>query len=196
MKKRENNIRSGFISAIDHSVIDRFHCSSCGTRWHSVAIYCIGRNYAAHAREMGSDPNREPPFFFQKPSDAVQLVPPGQTVDHPYPSLTKNYHYEVELLAALNRGGRNIPIEGALKHVYGYAIGLYMTRRDWQRARATRKSPGKSARALTSRPIGPLHPVAQCRPLHSRKHLAEGEPPGQAERRPEANDPVSGRTDQ
>jgi fumarylpyruvate hydrolase len=100
---------------------------------------------------MGSDPNREPPFFFQTPSDAVQLVPPGQTVDHPYPSLTKNYHYEVELLAALNRGGRNIPIEGALKHVYGYAIGLYMTRRDWQRARATRKSPGKSARALTSR---------------------------------------------
>jgi len=63
-------------------------------------IYCIGRNYAAHAREMGSDPNREPPFFFQKPTDAIQIVPPGQTVDHPYPTLTKNNHYEIELDAA------------------------------------------------------------------------------------------------
>src|SRR5262245_28818105 len=71
-------------------------------------IYCIGRNYAAHAREMGSDPNREPPFFFQKPTDAIQLVPPGETVDHPYPTLTKNYHYEVELVAALAKGGRNV----------------------------------------------------------------------------------------
>ena len=65
-------------------------------------IYCIGRNYAAHAREMGSDPTREPPFFFQKPSDAIQNVAPGTVADHPYPSLTKNYHYEVELVAALN----------------------------------------------------------------------------------------------
>ena len=64
-------------------------------------IYCIGRNYAAHAREMGSDPTREPPFFFQKPTDAIQFVAPGQTVDHPYPPLTKNYHYEIELVAAL-----------------------------------------------------------------------------------------------
>src|SRR4051794_24173436 len=68
-------------------------------------IYCIGRNYAAHAREMGSDPNREPPFFFQKPTDAIQIVLPGETVDHPYPPLTKNYHYEIELVAALNKGG-------------------------------------------------------------------------------------------
>ena len=66
-------------------------------------IYCIGRNYAAHAREMGSDPTREPPFFFQKPSDAVQLVPPGETVDHPYPTLTKNYHHEIELVAAIGK---------------------------------------------------------------------------------------------
>ena len=64
-------------------------------------IYCIGRNYAAHSREMGSDPDREPPFFFQKPTDAIQFVPPGQTVDHPYPPLTKNYHYEIELVAAV-----------------------------------------------------------------------------------------------
>src|ERR1700687_4200007 len=72
-------------------------------------IYCIGRNYAAHAREMGSDPTREPPFFFQKPTDAVQVVMPGAAADHPYPPLTKNYHYEVELVAALKSGGKNIP---------------------------------------------------------------------------------------
>src|SRR5881409_4322588 len=74
-------------------------------------IYCIGRNYAAHAREMGSDPNREPPFFFQKPSDAVQFVAPGTTADHPYPALTKNYHYEIELVAALSHGGKNVPVD-------------------------------------------------------------------------------------
>src|SRR6187397_1390332 len=93
-------------------------------------IYCIGRNYAAHAREMGSDPNREPPFFFQKPTDAVQIVPPGVTVDHPYPSLTKNYHYEIELVAALERGGRDIPVDQALGCVFSYTVGLDMTRRD------------------------------------------------------------------
>ena len=67
-------------------------------------IYCIGRNYAAHAREMGSDPNREPPFFFQKPTDAIQHVPAGTVADHPYPTLTKNYHYEAELVACLGQG--------------------------------------------------------------------------------------------
>ena len=92
-------------------------------------IYCIGRNYAAHSREMGSDPTREPPFFFQKPTDAVQNVPIGTTVDHPYPPLTKNYHYEIELVAALNKGGRNIAIDRALDHVFGYTVGLDMTRR-------------------------------------------------------------------
>ncbi len=65
-------------------------------------IYCIGRNYAAHAREMGSDPTREPPFFFQKPTDAIQYVPSGTVADHPYPSLTKNYHYEAELVAVMD----------------------------------------------------------------------------------------------
>ena len=93
-------------------------------------IYCIGRNYAAHAIERGSDPNREPPFFFQKPTDAIQNVPTGTVADHPYPSLTKNYHHEVELVAALKSGGTNIPPDKALDHVYGYALGLDMTRRD------------------------------------------------------------------
>ena len=73
-------------------------------------IYCIGRNYAAHAIERGSDPTREPPFFFQKPTDAIQNVAIGKVGDHPYPSLTKNYHYEVELVAALKSGGKNIPV--------------------------------------------------------------------------------------
>src|SRR5438874_9177181 len=72
-------------------------------------IYCIGRNYAAHAREMGSDPNREPPFFFQKPTDAIQNVSIGTVADHPYPLLTKNYHYEVELVPALKSRGSKIP---------------------------------------------------------------------------------------
>lgn len=125
-------------------------------------IYCIGRNYAAHAREMGSDPNREPPFFFQKPSDAIQLVPPGQTVNHPYPTLTKNYHYEIELVAALNKGGRNVPIDRALDLVYGYAIGLDMTRRDLQRGMGDQKKPWEIGKSFDhSAPIGPIHPLAK-----------------------------------
>ena len=90
-------------------------------------IYCIGRNYAAHAIERGSDPTREPPFFFQKPTDAIQNVAIGTVADHPYPLLTKNYHHEVELVAALKSGGTNIPPEQTLEHVYGYALGLDMT---------------------------------------------------------------------
>jgi fumarylpyruvate hydrolase len=125
-------------------------------------IYCIGRNYAAHAREMGSDPNREPPFFFQKPTDAIQNVAPGTVADHPYPSLTKNYHYEVELVAALHKGGRDIPVARALDHVYGYALGLDMTRRDLQRAMGDEKKPWEIGKSFDrSAPIGPLHRVAQ-----------------------------------
>ena len=123
-------------------------------------IYCIGRNYAAHAREMGSDPTREPPFFFQKPTDAIQYVAPGQTVDHPYPPLTKNYHYEIELVAALKSGGRDIAIADALKHVYGYALGLDMTRRDLQRAMGDEKKPWEIGKSFDkSAPIGPIHRV-------------------------------------
>jgi len=126
-------------------------------------IYCIGRNYAAHAREMGSDPTREPPFFFQKPSDAIQYVAPGTTADHPYPTLTKNYHYEIELVAALDKGGgRDVSIEQALALVYGYAIGLDTTRRDLQRAMGDEKKPWEIGKSFDrSAPIGPIHPVAQ-----------------------------------
>ena len=129
-------------------------------------IYCIGRNYAAHAREMGSDPNREPPFFFQKPSDAIQFVAPGTTADHPYPTLTKNYHYEIELVAALDKGGRNIAKERALDCVYAYAVGLDMTRRDLQRAMGDEKKPWEIGKSFDrSAPIGPLHPALATAPL-------------------------------
>jgi fumarylpyruvate hydrolase len=125
-------------------------------------IYCIGRNYAAHAREMGSDPSREPPFFFQKPTDAIQFVAPNSVGNHAYPSLTKNYHYEVELVAALKSGGANIPIETALDHVYGYALGLDMTRRDLQRGMGDEKKPWEIGKSFDrSAPIGPLHKVEQ-----------------------------------
>jgi len=123
-------------------------------------IYCIGRNYAAHAREMGSDPTREPPFFFQKPTDAIQHVPVGTVADHPYPTLTKNYHYEVELVVALGKGGRNIPAERALDHVFGYSLGLDMTRRDLQRAMGDEKKPWEIGKSFDkSAPIGEIHPV-------------------------------------
>ncbi|MBU3648959.1 MAG: fumarylacetoacetate hydrolase family protein [Limnohabitans sp.] len=125
-------------------------------------IYCIGRNYAAHAREMGSDPTREPPFFFQKPTDAIQYVASGTVADHPYPPLTKNYHYEAELVAALGRGGRNIPVERALDFVYGYTLGLDMTRRDLQRAMGDEKKPWKIGKSFDqSAPIGAIHRTAQ-----------------------------------
>ena len=125
-------------------------------------IYCIGRNYAAHAREMGSDPTREPPFFFQKPTDAIQYVAAGTVADHPYPSLTKNYHYEAELVAVLGKGGRNISVDKALDLVYGYTLGLDMTRRDLQRGMGDQKKPWEIGKSFDqSAPIGAVHKVAQ-----------------------------------
>jgi fumarylpyruvate hydrolase len=91
-------------------------------------IYCVGRNYADHAREMGHDPNREPPFFFMKPADAI--VQNGATI--PYPQMTKDVHHEIEMIVAIGKGGANIPVEKALDHVFGYGVGLDMTRRDLQ----------------------------------------------------------------
>jgi 2-keto-4-pentenoate hydratase/2-oxohepta-3-ene-1,7-dioic acid hydratase in catechol pathway len=132
-------------------------------------IYCIGRNYAAHAIERGSDPNREPPFFFQKPTDAIQNVTIGDVADHPYPSLTKNYHHEVELVAALKSGGTNLPAEQALEHVYGYALGLDMTRRDLQNGMAAEKKPWEIGKSFDhAAVIGPIHPVAKV------GHLTKG----------------------
>ena len=123
-------------------------------------IYCIGRNYAAHAREMGSDPNREPPFFFQKPTDAVQFVPAGTVADHPYPPLTKQYSYEAELVAALGKGGRNIPINQALQMVWGYTLGLDMTRRDLQDLMKNERKPWEIGKSFDmSAPMGAVHKV-------------------------------------
>jgi 2-keto-4-pentenoate hydratase/2-oxohepta-3-ene-1,7-dioic acid hydratase in catechol pathway len=125
-------------------------------------IYCIGRNYAAHAIERGSDPTREPPFFFQKPTDAIQNVAVGTVADHSYPSLTKNYHHEVELVAALKSGGSNISAEQALDHVYGYALGLDMTRRDLQNGMAAEKKPWEIGKSFDhAAVIGPIHPVSK-----------------------------------
>ncbi|MBR0872617.1 fumarylacetoacetate hydrolase family protein [Bradyrhizobium tropiciagri] len=125
-------------------------------------IYCIGRNYAAHAIERGSDPTREPPFFFQKPTDAIQNVAIGAVADHPYPSLTKNYHHEVELVAALKSGGSNIPADKALEHVYGYALGLDMTRRDLQNGMAAEKKPWEIGKSFDHAAVlGPIHPASK-----------------------------------
>jgi fumarylpyruvate hydrolase len=132
-------------------------------------IYCIGRNYAAHAIERGSDPNREPPFFFQKPTDAIQNVAVGEVADHAYPSLTRNYHHEVELVAALKSGGANIAPDKALDHVYGYALGLDMTRRDLQNGMASEKKPWEIGKSFDhAAVIGPIHPVGKV------GHLAKG----------------------
>ena len=125
-------------------------------------IYCIGRNYRAHSIEMGSNPDREPPFFFQKPTDAIQYVPVGTVADHPYPTLTKNYHYEVELVAAIGKGGKNIPVAQALDHVYGYTLGLDMTRRDLQRAMGDEKKPWEIGKSFDhSAVLGAIHRVGQ-----------------------------------
>src|SRR5258708_12561820 len=125
-------------------------------------IYCIGRNYAAHAIERGSDPTREPPFFCQKPTDAIQNVAIGEVADHPYPLLTKNYHHEVELVAALKSGGTNFPAEKALDHVFGYALGLDMTRRDLQNGMAAEKKPWEIGKSFDhGAVIGPVHPAAK-----------------------------------
>ena len=121
-------------------------------------VYCVGRNYAAHAREMGFDPDREPPFFFCKPTDAVVPVADGATLEVPYPSETSNYHYEIELVAAIGKGGSNIALQDAPSHVWGYAVGLDMTRRDLQMKMREMGRPLEIGKAFDdSAPIGPLY---------------------------------------
>ncbi|CAO3984512.1 fumarylacetoacetate hydrolase family protein [Achromobacter mucicolens] len=123
-------------------------------------VYCVGRNYAAHAREMGFDPDREPPFFFCKPADAVVPVAEGSTLSLPYPPETSNLHYEIELVAAIGKGGANISVGEALQHVWGYAVGLDMTRRDLQMKMREAGRPWELGKAFDqSAPIGPLHPA-------------------------------------
>lgn len=124
-------------------------------------IYCVGRNYAEHAREMGHDPDAEPPFFFSKPADAV--VTDGAAV--PYPTETGNLHYEVELVAAIGKGGRNIAIEDAFGHVWGYAVGIDLTRRDLQTWAKKAGKPWEVAKGFDhSAPISALVPASTLTP--------------------------------
>jgi len=126
-------------------------------------VYCVGRNYAAHAREMGFDPDREPPFFFCKPADAVVPAEAGATLEIPYPPETANYHYEIELVAAIGKGGARIPVEQALEHVWGYAVGLDMTRRDLQMKMREAGRPWELGKAFDhSAPIAPLRRAADA----------------------------------
>ena len=147
-------------------------------------VYCIGRNYAAHAVEMGHDPNRESPFFFQKNAD--NLDPSGE---FPYPAQGDDIHHEVELAVALKSGGADIPEESALQHVFGYAVSLDMTRRDLQGEAKRLGRPWEIGKAFErSAPIGPITPSEKAGPLSSRRHHPGGQwnaPPG---RRPRADD--------
>lgn len=125
-------------------------------------IYCVGRNYVEHAQEMGFT-GREPPFFFLKPADGLVVVDAGQTGTAPYPSLTSNYHHEIELVAAIGKGGRNIKAADALSHVFGYAVGLDMTRRDLQNEMKKQGRPWCIGKAFDhSAPIGPITPAAEA----------------------------------
>jgi fumarylpyruvate hydrolase len=121
-------------------------------------VFCVGRNYAAHAREMGNDPDREPPFFFMKPADAV--VPAAGTL--PYPPATKDMHHEVEMVVALGKGGANVAVADALSLVWGYGVGLDLTRRDLQAVAKEMSRPWDMAKGFdASAPCSELHPVSE-----------------------------------
>ena len=122
-------------------------------------IYCVGRNYVEHAIEMGHS-GREAPFFFMKPADAVLVVPDGQVGEMPYPSETRDLHHEMEMVVAIGKGGRNIAVENAASHIWGYALGLDLTRRDLQAEAKKQSRPWDLGKAFdASAPIGPLHRV-------------------------------------
>jgi fumarylpyruvate hydrolase len=125
-------------------------------------IYCVGRNYEEHAKEMGFT-GREPPFFFLKPANTIVVVNAGETATVPYPSLTKNYHHEIELVACIGKGGKNIKAADAMQRIFGYAVGLDMTRRDLQGEMKKAGRPWCIGKAFDhSAPIGPITPAAQA----------------------------------
>lgn len=122
-------------------------------------IFCVGRNYAAHAREMGSDPDREPPFFFTKPGDAVVDAGATEHAAIPVPPLTADFHHEVELAVAIGKGGKNIEASRATEHIYGHAVALDLTRRDLQASAKKAGRPWDWSKAFDrSAPIAPIHP--------------------------------------
>ena len=129
-------------------------------RYPARRIYCVGRNYEEHAKEMGFT-GREPPFFFLKPADALVVVNEGETGRMPYPSLTSNFHHEIELVVAIGTGGRNIKAADAEKHIFGYAVGLDMTRRDLQNDMKKQSRPWCIGKGFEhSAPIGAITPAA------------------------------------
>ena len=128
-----------------------------GERFPVNRIFCVGRNYAAHAREMGKDPDRDPPFFFMKPACAA-IQAGAEEVSIPYPPMTANFHHEIELVVSIGKGGADIPVERALEHVYGYAVGLDMTRRDLQLEARDKGRPWEFGKSFAkSAPTGPIH---------------------------------------
>lgn len=125
-------------------------------------IYCVGRNYEEHAKEMGFT-GREPPFFFLKPADTIVVAAPGQTAHIPYPTLTHNLHHEIELVVAIGKGGRDIAAADAARHIFGYAVGLDMTRRDLQTEMKKQGRPWCIGKGYDqSAPIGAITPAAQA----------------------------------
>lgn len=132
-------------------------------------VFCVGRNYAEHAIEMGHDPDREPPFFFMKPASAV--VPTGSKL--PFPSVTEELHHEIELVVALERGGERLSPDEALSHVFGYGVGLDMTRRDLQAQAKKTGRPWDMAKGFDrSAPVSPIRPVsANGHPSEGAIHL-------------------------
>jgi fumarylpyruvate hydrolase len=125
-------------------------------------IYCVGRNYEEHAKEMGFS-GREPPFFFLKPADAVLVAEPGATAACPYPSQTSNLHHEIELVVAIGKGGHRIPATQAASHIFGFAVGLDMTRRDLQNDMKKQGRPWCIGKGFEhSAPLGPVTPAAQA----------------------------------
>lgn len=131
-------------------------------------IYCVGRNYVEHAIEMGGT-GREPPFFFMKPADAVFPVAYGTVAELPYPAMTADYQYELELVVAIGKAGKDIVAVDAMQHVWGYAIGLDMTRRDLQAEAKSLRRPWDTGKAFEqSAPIGPIHPATDTGAVGSR----------------------------
>jgi fumarylpyruvate hydrolase len=131
-------------------------------------VYCVGRNYAEHAKEMGGDASKEPPFFFTKPADAVVPIVPPAVGRIAYPMATRNYHHELELVVAIGKSGANVAAADAQALIFGYAVGLDMTRRDLQHDMREKKRPWDIGKSFAqAAPMAPIHRVADTGPLGS-----------------------------
>ena len=132
-------------------------------------VFCVGRNYAEHAIEMGHDPDREAPFFFEKHTSALLFAPAPDGAEFPYPQKTSDVHHEIELVVALGKGGNDISVENSFDHVWGYAVGIDFTRRDLQGVAKKAGRPWEIGKSFDhSGPIGMIHPIGES------GHMAEG----------------------